>query len=59
MIGNQPYTLTAKAAQGAELGFVSTQDFSSLMLENPGLSLKVLRVLAAEVRTARSAITHA
>lgn len=59
VIGNQPYTLTGRAAQGAELGFVSTQDFSALMLKDPGLSLKVLRVLAAEVRTARSAITAA
>jgi CRP-like cAMP-binding protein len=59
VIGNQPYTLTGKAAKGAELGFVTTEDFSALMLKNPGLSLRVLRVLAAEVRTARSAITEA
>ena len=57
VIGNQPYTLTGKAAKGTELGFVAIEDFSKLMLENPGLSLKVLRVLAAEVRTARTAIT--
>jgi CRP-like cAMP-binding protein len=57
VIGNQPYTLTGKAEKGAELGFVSTEDFSALMLKNPALSLRVLRVLAAEVRTARSAIT--
>lgn len=57
VIGNQPYTLTGKAAKGAELGYVTIEDFSKLMLENPGLSLQVLRVLAAEVRTARSAIT--
>lgn len=57
VIGNQPYTLTGKAAKDAELGFVAIEDFSKLMLENPGLSLRVLRVLAAEVRTARSAIT--
>lgn len=57
VIGNQPYTLSGKAAKGAELGFVSIEEFSRLMLENPALSLKVLQVLAAEVRTARSAIT--
>lgn len=56
VIGNQPYTLTGKALKGAELGFVHREDFSKLMLENPSLSLKVLQVLAAEVRTARSAI---
>ncbi|MDR3739402.1 MAG: Crp/Fnr family transcriptional regulator [Terracidiphilus sp.] len=57
VIGNQPYTLTGKAAKGTELGFVTLEDFSKLMLENPSLSLRVLRVLAAEVRTARTAIT--
>jgi CRP-like cAMP-binding protein len=57
-IGGQPYSLTAKAAKGAELGFVSRDDFSDLMIHNPTLSLKVLSVLAAEVRSARSAISH-
>jgi CRP-like cAMP-binding protein len=56
VIGDQPFTLTGKALKGAELGFVRKEDFSKLMLENPALSLKVLQVLAAEVRTARSAI---
>lgn len=56
LIGDQPYSLTAVASAGAELSFVSREDFSRLMLTNPALSLKVLCVLAAEVRTARSAI---
>lgn len=59
VIGNQPYTLTGKASEGAELGFVTTADFAALMLADPALALRVLRVLAAEVRTARSAITGA
>jgi CRP-like cAMP-binding protein len=58
VIGNQPYTLTGIAGKGAEFGFVSTEDFSRLMLSDPALSLKVLRVLAAEVRAARGAITE-
>jgi CRP/FNR family transcriptional regulator, cyclic AMP receptor protein len=57
-IANQPYSLTAKATKGTELGFVSREDFSALMLSNPALSLKVLSVLAAEVRSARSAISE-
>jgi CRP-like cAMP-binding protein len=57
-IGNQPYTLTAQASKGAELGFISRADFSELMLTNPALSLKVLSVLAAEVRNARAAMSH-
>ena len=57
-IANQPYSLTAKATKGTELGLVSREDFSALMLSNPALSLKVLSVLAAEVRSARSAISE-
>ena len=58
LIGNEPYTLTAKAFKGAELGFVTREDFSSLMLSDPSLAMKILRVLAAEVRTARHAIAE-
>lgn len=57
VIGNQPYSLTAVVAAGSELGFISVKDFSELMLKEPALALSVLRVLAAEVRTARTAIT--
>jgi CRP-like cAMP-binding protein len=56
-IGNQPYSLTVTASKGAELGVVTREDFSELMLSHPALSLKVLGVLAAEVRTARHALS--
>ena len=58
MIGNEPYTLTAAAQTGAEFGFVSREDFNSLMLTDPSLAVRILRVLAAEVRTARHAISE-
>jgi len=58
LIGNEPYTLTATAAPGAELGFVTREDFNSLMLSDPTIAVRVLRVLAAEVRTARHAISE-
>jgi CRP/FNR family transcriptional regulator len=57
-IGDQPYSLTAIAHKGAELGFVNRKDFSEMMLTCPTLSLKVLSVLAAEVHTARVAISE-
>jgi CRP/FNR family transcriptional regulator len=57
LIGNQPYTLTAFAAKGTALSFVSREDFSNMMLTEPSLSLRVLRILAAEVRTARHALS--
>jgi CRP-like cAMP-binding protein len=53
---NEPYTLTATARSGAQLSFVSRDDFTALMQSDPLLSLKVLEVLAAEVRSARQAI---
>ncbi len=58
LIGNEPYSLSAKALKGAEVGFLTKEEFSQLMLTEPALSLKVLRVLAAEVRTARKAVTN-
>jgi CRP/FNR family cyclic AMP-dependent transcriptional regulator len=55
LIGNEPYTLSAFAHNGARLSFVTHDDFNALMQSDPGLALKVLEVLAAEVRTARHA----
>lgn len=57
LVGNQPYSLTASAFKGAEIAFVAAEEFSALMLSNPSLSMSVLRILAAEVRNARSAIS--
>lgn len=58
LIGNEPYTLTGTAAQGAELAYITREDFNSLMLADPTIAVRVLRVLAAEVRTARHAISE-
>lgn len=56
LIGNEPYTLTAIAHAGTQLSFVTRDNFTALMSADPLLSLKVLQVLAAEVRSARRAI---
>jgi CRP/FNR family transcriptional regulator, cyclic AMP receptor protein len=58
VVGNEPYTLTATALKGSEFGYLTREDFSSLMLSEPGIGMRVLRVLAAEVRTARHAISE-
>lgn len=58
LIGNQAYTLTAIAEAGAEISFVTREGFTALMGTDPTLALKVLTVLAAEVRSARSLILH-
>jgi CRP-like cAMP-binding protein len=56
LVGNQPYTLTAIAHTGAQLSFIMRESFTSLMQHDPLMSLKVLEVLATEVRSARNAI---
>ena len=58
LVGNQPYTLTATAQPGARLSFITRENFNSLMQNDPLMALKVLQVLAAEVRSARNAILH-
>ena len=58
LIGNEPYTLTAVARAGARLGFVSRDDFTGLMQTDSLLALKILEVLAAEVRSARHALSN-
>jgi CRP-like cAMP-binding protein len=56
LISDQPYSLTAIANSGAQVGFVGRADFFALVQADPLLSLKMLQVLAAEVRTARQAL---
>ena len=58
LIGNQPYTLTAVAQAGARLSFVSREKFTGLMQTDAHLALKILEVLAAEVRSARYALSN-
>ncbi len=56
LIGSEPYSLTAVALPGAQLSFISRDDFLNIMKTDLILSLKVLQVLAAEVRSARIAL---
>ena len=58
LIANEPYTLTAEAHSGAEISFVSRDSYAALMQSDPMLPLKILRVLAAEVHSARNAMLH-
>jgi CRP-like cAMP-binding protein len=58
VIGNVPYSLSATAKKGSLVSFVRREEFSRLMLTNPSVSVGVLRVLAAEVRTARAALVE-
>ena len=53
LISSEPYTLSAVAGKGARLCYIEGHDFMNLMESNPQLSMKILQVLAAEVRSAR------
>ena len=55
VVSNSRYSLSAKAKGGAEVSFVPRDEFSKMMLTEPGLAVLILKVLAAEVRTARIA----
>lgn len=57
IVGNVPYSLSAEANRGAQVSVIPQKDFSRFMLTSPGLAIKVIQVLAAEVRAARSMIT--
>ena len=56
IVSNEPYSLSAKA-HGSEVDFVTRKDFEELIQAQPSLYPKVLEVLAAEVRSARLALS--
>lgn len=56
---NEPYSMTAIACKEAELAVMSRDRFCDMIASNPNLALDVLRILAAETRTARMAIVDA
>jgi CRP-like cAMP-binding protein len=58
VVGAKPYSLTAEALEGAEVSLLPSEDFVRLMNTQPGLSFRVLQVLAEEVRFAREALSH-
>jgi CRP-like cAMP-binding protein len=58
LIGGAPYSLSAFAQKGSEVGFVSRDEFARIMLSQPPIAVGILRVLAAEVRTARMALVE-
>ena len=58
LIGGVPYSLSAFAEKGAEVSYVSRAEFARIMLSHPPIAVGILRVLAAEVRTARMALVE-
>ena len=58
LVSDKPYSMSVVAKKGATVGFVNRNDFSALMLTEPLLALMMVRVLAAEVRDTRTAISE-
>lgn len=56
VVSDQPFTLTAIAQTGAEVCFLSHDQFRTIMQTSPLIAFKILQVLAAEVSAARRAI---
>jgi CRP-like cAMP-binding protein len=55
-VSNGPYSMTATACLGAEIGHLSCEDFLELIASRPELSLEVVQILAAELRSVRQAL---
>jgi CRP-like cAMP-binding protein len=56
VMSDHAYSLTAKAAQACELGFVERHKVLDLVRRKPVLGLEILQMLSDEVRTARIAM---
>lgn len=56
VISGEPYSMTAMASKGSEVGFVTRDDFAALIQAEPWLYPIVLQVLSAEVHSARLAL---
>ena len=56
---NEPYSMTAVAKKGSELGIMSRDRFCDMVALNPTFSRDISRILAAETRAARNAIVEA
>jgi CRP-like cAMP-binding protein len=59
VVGNEPHSMTAIVRKGSEVRFVTRNDFEDLFRAEPSLQLKVSLILAAEVHSARQAISEA
>jgi CRP-like cAMP-binding protein len=57
VVGNEPYSMTARAILDSQICQISRDDFQRLMHQNPRFCCNVLQILAAEVHAARKAVS--
>jgi CRP-like cAMP-binding protein len=58
IVGNEPYSMTAKAIRDCQICKISRDDFHRLTQQNPRLCCNVLQILAGEVHAARKALSR-
>jgi CRP-like cAMP-binding protein len=58
VVGKKPYSMTAIVKKGASVSFVTPYDFEKLIEADPQLYPEVLQLLAAEVLSARLALSE-
>ena len=57
--GNHPYAMTATVTEQSTLHSISLVAFREIVGPNPGVSLRVLEILAAKVRSTRILLSNA
>jgi len=57
VIGNEPYTMTATTEAECTVSFIGREEFFEFMGNETMLAMKILEVLASEVRSARKALS--
>lgn len=55
-LGQRPYSLTASVEGHAEVYRISCDDFKAILQQDPQFCMEALRILAAEVHSARTAL---
>ena len=57
VVSNRPYSLSAVARTVADICFVGKETFDELLRVQPSIYISVLKILAAEVRMSRAALS--
>ena len=57
VVGNEPYSMTAKAIRDSQICRISRDSFQQLMQQNPRFCCNVLQILAGEVHGARKELS--
>ncbi len=57
IVGNEPYSMTARVLRDSEICKISRGDFHHLTQQNPRLCCNVLQILAGELHGARKALS--